>query len=268
MATPPSPRVTTHAYPTRHVTHLETPVSLFRKTATPPPARHTAPARTPEQVPAGLVSLVKSAAVSLEKAALTGQRAAVYLVLDHSGSMMSFYNNGSVQRLAEQTLALSANLDDDGTVPLIYFADYAEPPVDVLLDTYQGVVAATHVNAHWGMTDYASAMRAVIREHEQSGAVDPGLCVFQSDGAPTNRAAAEKVLREASSLPLFWAFIGFGDRIEFLERLDDLGGRKVDNASFFHARNPLSVSDAELYDGITREYAGWLSAATAAGIVR
>ncbi|WP_409235914.1 VWA domain-containing protein [Streptomyces sp. PA5.6] len=41
-----------------------------------------------------------------------------------------------------------------------------------------------------------------------------------------------------------------------MEKLDDLRGRKVDNASFFHARNPHTVSDATLYDGITHEYAG------------
>jgi hypothetical protein len=76
------------------------------------------------------------------------------------------------------------------------------------------------------------------------------------------------MLRDASNLPLFWAFVGFGDSIRFLEKLDDLGGRAVDNASFFHARNPHAISDAALYDGITHEYAGWLAAATAAGIIR
>ncbi|MFE6166195.1 VWA domain-containing protein, partial [Streptomyces sp. NPDC056486] len=75
-------------------------------------------------------------------------------------------------------------------------------------------------------------------------------------------------LRDASGLPIFWAFVGFGERIEFLEKLDDLRGRRVDNASFFHARDPHAVSDAALYDGITHEYAGWLAAAAAAGIVR
>lgn len=228
----------------------------------------TAPARTPGQVPPGLVSLVKTAAVSLEKAALTGTRAAVYLVLDHSGSMYGYYTRGHVQRLAEQALGLSVNLDDDGTVPLIYFGSRVEQYEDARLDNYVGVIDRTHPLVHWGSTDYAAAIRYVADEHQQSGATDPGLVVFQTDGAPDDRAAAEAALRKASRLPLFFAFVGFGDNIHFLERLDDLTGRAVDNASFFHARDPLAVSDAELYDGITREYAGWLSAATAAGIVR
>ncbi len=44
----------------------------------------------------GLVSLAKTAAVSLDKHGLTHQRMAVYLVLDHSGSMSRFYADGSV----------------------------------------------------------------------------------------------------------------------------------------------------------------------------
>jgi hypothetical protein len=69
-------------------------------------------------------------------------------------------------------------------------------------------------------------------------------------------------------LPIFWAFVGFGGRVDFLEKLDGLRRRAVDNASFFHAANPHAVTDAQLYDGITAEFAGWLTAARAAGILR
>lgn len=233
-------------------------MALFRKPTT----------TAPGQVPPGLVSLVKTAAVSLEKAALTGQRAAVYLVLDHSGSMLPYYRSGAVQHLAEQALGLSVNLDDDGSVPLIYFGSRIDQYDDVRLDNYSGVVERTHTRAPWGSTDYAGAIRYVAAEHEQSGANAPGFVILQTDGEPDSRPAAEQALRDASNLPLFFAFVGFGNNISFLEKLDDLGGRRVDNASFFHARDPLNVSDADLYDGITREYAGWLSAATAAGIVQ
>lgn len=60
-----------------------------------------------EQAPA-LVDLYKHAAVSLAKNQVGGERAAVYLVLDRSGSMRRYHRDGSVQHLAEQTLALAA----------------------------------------------------------------------------------------------------------------------------------------------------------------
>jgi TerF-like vWA domain-containing protein len=221
-----------------------------------------------EQQAPGLVSLAKTAAVSLEKSGLAGQRAAVQLVLDHSGSMAPFYANGSVQRLAEQALGLSANLDDDGSVPLIFFGSRAEQHDDARLDNYAGIIDRTHQSVRWGSTDYVAGMNAAITEYRNSRATDPALVIFQTDGEPDDRGAAERALRAASTLPIFWAFVGFGGRVSFLEKLDDLSGRAVDNASFFHAANPHAVTDEQLYDGITSEFAGWLTAARAAGILR
>lgn len=241
-------------------------MSLFRKTTAPlPTAPGTGPAISLDKVPTGLVSLTKTAGVSLEKSGLTGQRAAVYLVLDHSGSMTGFYRDGSVQHLAEQALGLSANLDDDGLVPLIYFGSHVNQVEDVSLNAYQGVINRTHQHVRWGSTNYAAAIDYVVDLHGDNPT--PALVIFQSDGAPDSQRDAEAALREASRYPLHFAFIGFGDRIQFLEKLDDLRGRTVDNASFFHARQPLTVADSDLYDGITHEYAGWLAAATAVGIV-
>jgi hypothetical protein len=215
-----------------------------------------------------LVSLAKTAAVSLEKSGLGGQRAAVQLVLDHSGSMRPFYANGSVQRLADQALGLSVNVDDDGAVPLIFFGSQAEQHDDIRLDNYSGLIDRAHQPIRWGSTNYVAAMHAAISEYRTSGATDPALVIFQTDGEPDDRRAAERVLRDASTLPIFWAFVGFGGRVSFLEKLDDLSGRAVDNASFFHAAIPHAVTDSQLYDGITREFAGWLTAARAAGILR
>lgn len=221
-----------------------------------------------EQQAPGLVSLAKTAAVSLEKSGLGSQRAAVQLVLDHSGSMSGYYADGSVQRLAEQALGLSVNLDDDGTVPVIFFGSHAEPASDARLDNYAGIINRLHPAVRWGSTNYVAAMHAAINEYQASGASDPALVIFQTDGEPDDRGLAERALKAASSLPIFWAFVGFGGRVSFLEKLDDLRGRTVDNASFFHARDPHAVTDAALYDGITGEFAGWLAAARAAGILR
>jgi hypothetical protein len=229
-------------------------MSLFRKNS--------------NAVPNGLIDLTKKAAVSLDKHGLAGQRAAVYLVLDHSGSMEGFYRDGSVQRLAEQALGLSANLDDDGTVPMVFFSSSVDRTVDVRLDNYAGIVDREHTKCYWGGTNYAPAMHHVADDHRRSGSTDPALVIFQTDGAPGDQMATEQTLRDLSKEPLFFATVGFGGSIQFLERLDDLTGRAVDNASFFHAANPRAVSDEALYDGLTSEFAQWLTAARAAGIVR
>lgn len=220
----------------------------------------------------GLVSLAKTAAVSLEKKGLEGHRAAVYLVLDHSGSMSHHYQSGAVQKLADQALGLSVNVDDDGIIPTLFFSNSPSHLFTVQLSNYQGRVQHLHTQEQWGGTQYAPAMDAVIRHYKDSGASDPALVIFQTDGNPQDQSQTESLLKSASKLPMFWSFVGFGEELSFLRKLDDLrvgfGGRKVDNASLFETGyDPLNVSDAALYDGIMHEYPGWLIAARAARIL-
>ncbi|MGP4008883.1 vWA domain-containing protein [Streptomyces sp. 4N124] len=229
-----------------------------------------------EETAPALVSLYKSAGVSLTKHGLDGQRAAVYLVVDYSGSMKPYYKDGSVQALADRVLGLSAHLDDDGTVPVVFFSTDVDAVTDIALADHRGridrIVAGL---GHMGKTSYHLAMDAVIDHYLDSGSKDPALVVFQTDGGPINKLAAERYLCKAARLPLFWQFIGFGDpksrQFEYLRKLDELAvpdKRAVDNAGFFHAGpDPRKVSDSELYDRLVAEFPKWLVAARAAGIV-
>jgi len=117
-------------------------------------------------------------------------------------------------------------------------------------------------------------MDAVVDHYLASGSTAPALVVFQTDGGPTSRFAAEKYLCRAARLPLFWQFIGFGDpdanEFAFLHKLDDLAvpaKRPVDNAGFFHAgHDPRAVSDSDLYDRLLSEFPDWLTAIRNMGI--
>ncbi|MER5541897.1 VWA domain-containing protein [Streptomyces sp. NPDC002589] len=233
--------------------------------------------RKVEETAPALVSLYKSAGVSLTRHGLDGLRAAVYLVVDHSGSMRPYYQDGSVQTLADRVLGLSAHLDDDGRVPAVFFSTDVDAVTDIALDRHEGAVERIVAGlGHMGKTSYHLAMDAVIDHYLDSGATAPALVVFQTDGGPVNKLAAERYLCKAARLPLFWQFVGFGDpgsrQFEFLRKLDELavpGKRIVDNAGFFHAgQDPRRVSDAELYDRLVGEFPQWLAAARAAGIVR
>ncbi|KOG35749.1 vWA domain-containing protein [Streptomyces resistomycificus] len=229
-----------------------------------------------EAAPA-LVSLYKSAGASLERHGLDGLRAAVYLVVDYSGSMRPYFKDGSVQALADRVLGLSAHLDDDGRVPVVFFSTDVDAVTDIALADHEGRIERIVAGlGHMGKTGYHLAMDAVIDHYLDSGAAAPALVVFQTDGGPINKLAAERYLCKAAKLPLFWQFIGFGDpdsrQFDFLRRLDELavpGKRVVDNAGFFHAGvDPRKVSDAELYDRLVGEFPKWLVDARARGIVR
>ncbi|MFI5981144.1 VWA domain-containing protein [Streptomyces sp. NPDC051555] len=233
--------------------------------------------RKMEETAPALVSLYKSAGVSLRKHGLDGQRAAVYLVLDYSGSMRPYYADGTVQAFADRVLGLSAHLDDDGRVPAVFFSTEVDAVEEISLERHAGAVGRIVAGlGHMGKTSYDAAMDAVIDHYLDSGATDPALVVFQTDGGPLNKAAAERHLCKAARLPLFWQFVGFGNtrstQFDFLRKLDELPvprARVVDNAGYFHAgEDPRAVPDAQLYDRLVSEFPSWLAAARTAGIVR
>lgn len=177
-----------------------------------------------ESAPA-LVSLYKSAGASLREHGLDGARAAVYLVIDYSGSMRPYYRDGSVQALADRVLGLSAHLDDDGRVPTVFFSTDVDAVTDIALDRHRGRVDEIVAGlGHMGRTSYHLAMDAVIDHYLDSGSTAPALVVFQTDGGPVNKLAAERYLCKAAKLPLFWQFIGFGDpeskQFDYLRKLE------------------------------------------------
>ncbi|MER7484634.1 VWA domain-containing protein [Streptomyces sp. NPDC126497] len=230
-----------------------------------------------EETAPALAGLYKTAGASLAEHGLDGLRAAVYLVVDYSGSMKPYYADGSVQALADRVLGLSAHLDDDGTVPVVFFSTDVDAVTDITLADHRGRIGRIVSGlGHMGRTSYHLAMDAVIDHYLDSGSTAPALVVFQTDGGPVNRLAAEKYLCKAARLPLFWQFVGFGDpnsrQFDYLRRLDGLAvpaKRVIDNAGFFHAgEDPRGVTDAALYDRLVGEFPKWLAAARSQGIVR
>ena len=54
----------------------------------------------------------------------------------------------------------------------------------------------------------------------------------------------------------------------FLERLDEMRDRYVDNADFFSVEDPEAIADQELYDLLTTEYPGWVRLAQTKNLLR
>lgn len=230
------------------------------------PAAQLAPHDAPTPAPrASVIDFTKSAEHSLRKAGLGEEKAAVYLVLDRSRSMRDHYRDGSVQTLGEQALGLARNLDDDGTVPVVFFSTAVDGLTEITLDNFSGHIDTKHQQlGHMGTTNYQCAIDQVVAHYQASGATTPAVIIFQTDGGPDSIPATNAALIAAKKLPMYWYFVGYGQRVDFLRSVGRLEG--INNTGFFHAPNPHAVQSEDLYQGLTAGYGRWLAAARAVGI--
>ena len=270
--------------------------------AAPAPAPAPAPAARPisidlekrvAQAAPQLVSLVKSAAVSLEKAGLAQHRAKVCLVLDISGSMSALYSKGLVQQFAERILALGCRFDDDGEIDVFLFGRNVHQGEPMGLSSWSNYIKGI-IKRHplEGDTRYGAAIEAVRRhyfpdarggERKAAARADvPVYVMFVTDGSTSDKPLTERQLRWASREPIFWQFMGIGkgrkskakalanfaeSDFPFLEKLDELDGRLVDNADFFSVASPDEHADAALYDLLMNEYPQWVKQVRQLGMI-
>jgi stress response protein SCP2 len=249
-----------------------------------------------------LVNLVKKAAVSLEKRGLGEHTARVALCLDISGSMAMLYRSGKIQQLAERILALGLRFDDDGEVDTFLFGRAGHQAESMnLTNVRQYTAEVLQRHPLETSTNYGAAMKLIRRHYFGfDGPRDrphpdrfPVYVMFVTDGATFDEDIAREQVRSSSYEPLFWQFMAIGAssralggggrrrglfggggsssggsrEFRFLEELDDMGGRFLDNADFFSVADPAQVSDDELFDLLMTEYPGWLAQARQRGLL-
>lgn len=237
----------------------------------------------------GLVNLTKKAGVSIEKAGLAGHTAAVLLVLDVSPSADSLYRSGAMQSVADQAFVMALNFDDDGAVPVCVFDEHAHDSGELTLENHRGFIDGARPGRTSG-TGYSEAIRwcraAAVPDGKGRGplhrhtvtlpAPQPTYVLFVTDGEPTDpRSSIERELTEASKEPIFFQFIGVGPGMgtrrapsfPYLERLDSMAGRFIDNAGFFAVADPRSFGDEEMFASLLAEYPTWLAEARRHGLI-
>ncbi len=205
-----------------------------------------------------------------QRTSFEGKKARVVFVLDHSGSMRKMYNNGTVQTLLERIFPMAMYFDDNSELDFYWFDSLFRelPPVTpALLEDYVNKIILANPE-RFGGTCYAPVMNEIFKKYVKiSSANIPTFVIFITDGANSDKGDASKALINASRYNIFWKFIGIGkERFEFLERLDNLKGRFIDNANFVNVNDLYSISDDDLYTLLLEEYDEWLTLCRKSGI--
>ncbi len=199
----------------------------------------------------------------LEKKNLLNTKARVAVVLDYSGSMDQMYKNGTVQAVMERLLPIAMNFDDNGSMEAWIFENGFHRLPDINHDNYYGYIKSEILDKRYRMggTCYAPIMKDVAKKYLQE---DPqpvaDYIIFITDGDCFDGSESKKVVKALSHAPIFWQFVGVGDAsFGFLNTLDNMTDRYVDNANLFVVNRILDMSDNEIYDKLLAEFPGWLN---------
>lgn len=246
-----------------------------------------------------IFNLVKKADISLQKVNLTNHKAKVALCLDISGSMSWLYSSGKIQIFAEKILALGCRFDDNASIDIFLFGAEAHNAGGMNIDNFKGFIQnVLQKYPLEGGTCYGKAMK-MIKEYYFNGwqkminkhflaSNQPVYVMFVTDGATHDKLETENILKESSHQPIFWQFLAIGKSrkdvkgegilgwlaqftasdFSFLEQLDEIKGRFLDNADFFSVEDPETIADQELYDLLMAEYPNWVKLAKAKNLLR
>lgn len=213
-----------------------------------------------------VISLDKSL-ISLEKKSglsFADHRAKVAVVMDYSGSMSSLYRSGAVQEVLTRLMPLALRFDDNGELDVWLFHHHYYRVESMDLNNFENYVKdeITSKNYRMGTTSYAPVLEDVLRKYFVEDAATsniPTFVVFITDGANDDKRATNEIIKESSYKNIFIQFVGIGnERFEYLERLDDLTGRPVDNTGFIKVSDMARLSDEQLFDLLLDQYPDWL----------
>ena len=184
----------------------------------------------------------------------------VALVLDFSGSMRNLYKNGTVQSVIERIMPIAMQFDDNGELDLWIFESKYTYIGSVNRNNFYGLATEIMNRYRMGGTNYAPVMKDIYNKYiKQEPAQIANYIIFITDGDNSDKKETTEIMKEYSKYPIFWQFVGIGrECFNYLEKLDDMGGRYVDNADFFAIKDINEMPDETLYQKLLDEYPGWL----------
>lgn len=233
-----------------------------------------------------LEKMSKEVVLLKEEKQIAGQEAEVWVVIDISASMDSYFHSGTVQKIVDRAMAVGMGFDANKQIDVVTFGvnGYYEGTVNE--NNFYGFADAIYRKRSLeGGTRYAKAIEIITentlkksagglmglfgKKTEVKQLDKPIYVLFFTDGDNQDKPQTEALIRELSNKGIFFQFVGIGNGgFHFLQRLDDMSGRYLDNCDFFSVSNIDRISDRELFDKMMNEFAHWVPKARSMGLIK
>lgn len=243
-----------------------------------------------EEIAPYLTEYCEAANKVLRKTGLTNNNVRMAVCLDFSHSMQHLYKEGKVKRLLDKVLTLNCLYSQDEGLEVFLCGNHAYYAGSMTLksaDTFVNTITEKYKLET--DTNYATAIQ-LIRQHyfperngdyiyEATHTKKPIWVLFITDSDTLDKEITEKQMIAASYEPIFWQFIAIGHsnkemvykkgvlgwllreitgNFHFLEHLDTMEGRYVDNANYFSITEPDDIHESHFYNLLMTEYPLWI----------
>lgn len=211
-----------------------------------------------------LVNLSKKSNINLSQ-----HTARVAVVLDYSGSMGGKYNesrknanNSHIQKVLNKLFPVALRFDDNGELEVWLFqSNFTRLPA-MDCDNFETYVQREIVEQRYSMggTRYAPVLHDICKHYiNEDPSNCPAFVIFITDGDNADHKESKEVIQKSSEHNIFVQFVGIGKGpFNFLEKLDDLEGRKRDNTGFEAFSDLAKAEDDEVFNKLLSQYVDWL----------
>lgn len=226
----------------------------------------------------GLIDLRKKTIIDLKKEqGIENLVAQVVLVLDCSGSMDHLFDSGNVQETINRILPIGLGFDDNESVDVFLFHNRVLQMKENLTrqNVFNYVDLIRRTGFLYGGTDYAPAVREVVSKFSKKGFFSkskkmdmPVYVIFITDGECIDKQETDRAIRDASDHAIYFQFVGIGSAdFYYLNKLDNLSGRNIDNAGFLKVADMTKGDDKQVYTDLMKEFPTFVSQAKQKGML-
>lgn len=233
------------------------------------------------------LNLRKDIVLNIKKSLnMEGVISQIVFALDKSGSMEHLYLSNEVQKLTERILPLGMAFDQNQEIDFYIFeSGFTKISPNVTPFNIPNFINNHVMKYGYGGTKYSPVINQIIKDFNPATSSGgflgigskkqynplsiPVYVVMITDGENSDPEEAVSAIKEAAKAGIFFQFIGIGrNSFSFLEKLDTMSGRVIDNANFFKVPDLNRTSDQELYQLMLSEYPSFLLKARSQGLIR